>query len=215
MRAQRRDQRVERDRRSRPTRIVISPGPGHARTRRASRSRLIRALRGRGRRSSASASGTRRSARPSAGEVVRAPRARCTARRREIHHDGQGVFAGLPDPFTATRYHSLVVDARDAARVPRGHRPGRPTGRSWACATASCPLEGVQFHPESILTTAGKDLLRQLPGDREPMPRAAPRQGASTRHRLTADEAGAAMARDHGRRGDGRADRRRCWSRCA
>ena len=72
------------------------------------------------------------------------------------------MFAGLPNPFEATRYHSLVVDrgvgARRASRSPR--RP--TTAWSWACATASCAVEGVQFHPESILTAAGHDLLRNF-----------------------------------------------------
>jgi len=75
-----------------------------------------------------------------------------------IHHDGRGVFAGLPNPFEATRYHSLVV-----------HRDGLPDCLEVSAWTAdglvmglrhrAAPVEGVQFHPESILTTAGKGLL--------------------------------------------------------
>ena len=78
-----------------------------------------------------------------------------------IHHDGRGVFEGLPTPFEATRYHSLVIDPDT---VPEGLEVTawtRDEGdreimgvrhREW-------PLEGVQFHPESILTTEGKHLL--------------------------------------------------------
>ncbi|GAA2311063.1 gamma-glutamyl-gamma-aminobutyrate hydrolase family protein [Actinomadura sp. NPDC048955] len=78
----------------------------------------------------------------------------------EIHHDGAGVLRGLPDPFTATRYHSLaVVPATvppDVLEVTARTRDGvvmglRHRGR---------PVEGVQFHPESILSTAGHRLLR-------------------------------------------------------
>ena len=90
-----------------------------------------------------------------------------------IHHDGQGLFAGLPNPFTATRYHSLIVDPSSVPtdgsfvvsawtgddedrRIIMGLRytfPNTPDPN--ACA----PLEGVQFHPESFLTDRGPDLL--------------------------------------------------------
>jgi anthranilate synthase/aminodeoxychorismate synthase-like glutamine amidotransferase len=94
------------------------------------------------------------------GRVVRAPKL-MHGKTSEIHHDGRGVFSGLPQPFTATRYHSLVVDrpsvpeclevtawTDDGVVMGLRHRRHR--------------LEGVQFHPESILTTAGKDLLRNF-----------------------------------------------------
>jgi anthranilate synthase/aminodeoxychorismate synthase-like glutamine amidotransferase len=79
----------------------------------------------------------------------------------EIHHDGKGLFAGLPDPFTATRYHSLVVERSsvpEALEITAWTDDGIVMGlrhREFA-------LEGVQFHPESILTTVGKDLLRNF-----------------------------------------------------
>ena len=78
-----------------------------------------------------------------------------------IHHDGRTVFAGLPDPFTATRYHSLIVD-RDS--VPECLEVSAWTvgGIVMGLRHRTLPLEGVQFHPESILTTAGKDLLRNF-----------------------------------------------------
>ena len=77
----------------------------------------------------------------------------------EIHHGGPGIFAGLPDPFVATRYHSLVVDPASVPDVPRGHRHRRPTAWSWDSATGRWPSKGVQFHPESILTPSGPSLL--------------------------------------------------------
>jgi anthranilate synthase/aminodeoxychorismate synthase-like glutamine amidotransferase len=79
----------------------------------------------------------------------------------EIHHDGRTVFAGLPQPFTATRYHSLVVDRAsvpDCLEVSAWTEDGVVMG----LRHRQHPLEGVQFHPESILTTAGKDLLRNF-----------------------------------------------------
>ena len=83
-----------------------------------------------------------------------------------IEHDGDGVFAGLPSPLTATRYHSLVVDPATRARLPRGHGARPPTARSWACVTVSTPVEGVQFHPESILTGRRPRPAAQLPRPR-------------------------------------------------
>ncbi|MBX5446567.1 aminodeoxychorismate/anthranilate synthase component II [Sphaerobacter sp.] len=91
------------------------------------------------------------------GQVVRTPRL-MHGKTSRISHDGRGVFAGLPNPFIATRYHSLMVDeaslpddlvvtARSEDGVIMGLRHRR------------YPVEGVQFHPESILTEVGKDLL--------------------------------------------------------
>ena len=78
-----------------------------------------------------------------------------------IHHDGKTIFEGLPNPFEATRYHSLIVkretlpaDFEISAETVEGEIMGlrhTPTG-----------AEGVQFHPESILTLSGMDLLRNF-----------------------------------------------------
>jgi anthranilate synthase/aminodeoxychorismate synthase-like glutamine amidotransferase len=76
----------------------------------------------------------------------------------EIHHDGAGVFAGLPDPLTATRYHSLTLDPEtipDVLEVTARSADGVVMG----VRHRELPVEGVQFHPESILTAAGHDLL--------------------------------------------------------
>jgi anthranilate synthase component II len=73
-----------------------------------------------------------------------------------IAHDGTGVFAGLPSPFSATRYHSLVVeDAPDAIIV----NATSPDGSVMGLHHATLPIHGVQFHPESIATEHGHRLL--------------------------------------------------------
>ena len=92
------------------------------------------------------------------GEVVRAPRV-MHGKTSEIHHDGRGVFAGLPDPLTATRYHSLVVDP---ASVPDVLEVSATTDDDVVMGLRhrELPIEGVQFHPESILTDGGHRLLQ-------------------------------------------------------
>jgi anthranilate synthase/aminodeoxychorismate synthase-like glutamine amidotransferase len=101
------------------------------------------------------------------GEVVRAPRV-MHGKTSEISHAGVGVFAGLLNPFTATRYHSLVV-ARES--VPSELEiTAESDGLVMGLRHRELPVEGVQFHPESILTTGGHDLLRNyLAGIGEPV----------------------------------------------
>lgn len=79
----------------------------------------------------------------------------------QIQHRGEGVLAGLPQPFTATRYHSLIVDR---ATLPPELIVTAETGDGLVMGLRhrDYPIEGVQFHPESILTTSGKDLLRNF-----------------------------------------------------
>ncbi len=108
------------------------------------------------------------------GKVVRA-RQIMHGKTSPIRHRGLGVFAGLPDPFEATRYHSLVV-ARDS--VPDCLEVTAWTEKAdgsldeiMGLRHRSLPIEGVQFHPESILTRHGHDLLRNFLG--LPLPRAA------------------------------------------
>src|SRR5258705_1715902 len=94
------------------------------------------------------------------GEVVRAP-AVMHGKTSQVHHTGVGVFAGLPDPLEATRYHSLVVDR---ASVPDVLEITAETddGIVMGLRHREHAVEGVQFHPESILTAAGHDLLRNF-----------------------------------------------------
>ena len=66
-----------------------------------------------------------------------------------IEHDGTGVFADLPTPFTATRYHSLVAAARDRAGRARRSTRGPPTARSWACATRACRSTACSSTPRA------------------------------------------------------------------
>jgi len=75
-----------------------------------------------------------------------------------IHHDGSGVFAGLPDPFTATRYHSLVVEPDSVPDVLEV-TARTPDGVIMGLRHRTLAVEGVQFHPESLLTIEGPSLL--------------------------------------------------------
>jgi anthranilate synthase/aminodeoxychorismate synthase-like glutamine amidotransferase len=78
-----------------------------------------------------------------------------------VHHGGAGVLAGLPDPFEATRYHSLVVE-RDGFPAALEVTAETADGTIMAVRHRDLPIEGVQFHPESILTVGGHDLLRNF-----------------------------------------------------
>jgi anthranilate synthase/aminodeoxychorismate synthase-like glutamine amidotransferase len=94
------------------------------------------------------------------GRVVRAPQV-MHGKTSEIHHTGVGVLAGLPDPFTATRYHSLVVE-RESMPACLEITAEAEDGTVMGLRHRELPVEGVQFHPESILTDAGHDLLRNF-----------------------------------------------------
>jgi anthranilate synthase/aminodeoxychorismate synthase-like glutamine amidotransferase len=141
-----------------PDRIVISPGPGTPDQAGLSLD-LIRRAAGRvpllgvclGHQALGQAFGAR---------VVRAP-VLMHGKTSPIHHDGRTVFAGLDDPFTATRYHSLIVD-RDSVPDCLEVSAWTADGIVMGMRHRGLPLEGVQFHPESILTSAGKDLLRNF-----------------------------------------------------
>ena len=121
-------------------------------------------------RCSACASATRPSATSTAAQVVRGAGADARQDVAGSSHDGAGVFAGLPDPLEATRYHSLVVDARRPARLPRGHRRDGRRHDHGPAPPRRCRVEGVQFHPESILTVGGHDLLRNFLATRRSAP---------------------------------------------
>ena len=89
--------------------------------------------------------------------IVRAPEL-LHGKTSEVHHDGSGVLAGLPNPFTATRYHSLAVDEASlpAELVVNGRSA---SGVVMAMRHVDLPIDGVQFHPESVLTQGGHRMV--------------------------------------------------------
>jgi anthranilate synthase/aminodeoxychorismate synthase-like glutamine amidotransferase len=94
------------------------------------------------------------------GRVVRAP-VPMHGKTSLMHHQGQGVFRNLPQPFEANRYHSLIVEREtlpDVLEITAETDDGLIMG----LRHRSFPVEGVQFHPESIMTPVGKDLLRNF-----------------------------------------------------
>jgi anthranilate synthase/aminodeoxychorismate synthase-like glutamine amidotransferase len=94
------------------------------------------------------------------GKTVRA-RSIMHGKTSAIEHDGKGVFTGLPEPFDATRYHSLVIDEESLPEVLEvTARTG--DGEIMGVRHRELPIEGVQFHPESILTQAGKSMLNNF-----------------------------------------------------
>jgi len=94
------------------------------------------------------------------GKVISAP-ALVHGKTTDVMHDGQTIFAGLPNPFAAARYHSLVVDP---ATIPVSLEVSAKTtdGVIMGLRHKHLPIEGVQFHPESILTGAGLPLLKNF-----------------------------------------------------
>jgi anthranilate synthase/aminodeoxychorismate synthase-like glutamine amidotransferase len=91
------------------------------------------------------------------GKVVQARRI-MHGKTSEIYHDGKTIFKGLPKPFTATRYHSLLVEKKSLPKVLEISAWTKP-GEIMGLRHKQFKVEGVQFHPESILTEAGKRLL--------------------------------------------------------
>ena len=94
------------------------------------------------------------------GEVIRASRL-MHGKTSMVQHDGKTIYRGLPNPFEATRYHSLIVNR---ANLPACFEITAETaeGEIMGMRHKTLGVEGVQFHPESILTTSGKDLLRNF-----------------------------------------------------
>ncbi len=94
------------------------------------------------------------------GEIIRAPKL-MHGKTSMVHHDGRTIFEGLPSPFIATRYHSLIIrkgSLPDCLEITAWTDDGVIMG----VRHREYVIEGVQFHPESILTTVGKDLLRNF-----------------------------------------------------
>ena len=102
------------------------------------------------------------------GNVVRA-RNLMHGKVSPVEHDGKGVFAGLPSPLTCTRYHSLIVEEQSlpadltiTARTPEND--GVPGSVIMGVRHRSLPVEGVQFHPESVLTEGGHQMIQNFLG---------------------------------------------------
>ena len=141
-----------------PTRMVVSPGPCTPKEAGVS-VEAIRRFAGKfpilgvclGHQSLAEAFG---------GEVIRAERL-MHGKTSMIHHDGKTIFQGLPNPFEATRYHSLLVNRKN---LPACFDITAETseGEIMGMRHKTLGVEGVQFHPESILTKSGMDLLRNF-----------------------------------------------------
>jgi para-aminobenzoate synthetase component 2 len=149
---------VEEIARRKPERIVISPGPCTPQEAGIS-VELVQRLAGKfpilgvclGHQAMGAAFG---------GKIVRAPKL-FHGKTSEIHHDGKGVFRNLPEPFTATRYHSLIVEKKS---LPRELTITAETadGVIMGMRHRRYKMEGVQFHPESVLTDSGKQLLQNF-----------------------------------------------------
>jgi len=94
------------------------------------------------------------------GKIIRAPKL-FHGKTSEIKHGGEGVFRDLPNPFTATRYHSLIVQRKS---LPKELKITAETedGIIMGLRHREYKLEGVQFHPESVLTESGKKLLKNF-----------------------------------------------------
>jgi para-aminobenzoate synthetase component 2 len=94
------------------------------------------------------------------GNVIRADKL-MHGKTSEMHHDGRTIFKGLDNPFTATRYHSLIVEK---SSLPDCFEISAWTAEDeiMAIRHKSLPIEGVQFHPESIMTSYGKEMLKNF-----------------------------------------------------
>jgi len=139
----------------RPTHIVISPGPGTPERDSGISNDVLRVL-GEHTPILGVCLGQQCIGHTFGGRVVRAPRL-MHGKVSSVRHEGAGIFAGLPSPFTATRYHSLIVDEP----LPKELEATAYTeeGELMGVRHREHPIFGVQFHPESILTEHGHDLL--------------------------------------------------------
>ncbi len=157
----------------RPTHLIISPGPCTPRETGVSPD-LIRHFEGRipilgvclGHQAIADVHGM----------IVHRHRVLMHGKTSQIHHDGRGIFEGLPNPFTATRYHSLIVDRPSIGtefEVSAWTDQDEVMGIRWiAGGPDGAPMDGVQFHPESFLTVEGPSLLANFLGLPRPAPHA-------------------------------------------
>ena len=141
-----------------PDRIVISPGPGYP----AQAGSSVEIIRQFGDRTPVLGVclGHQCITHAFGGQVVPAPEI-VHGKTSLIYHSGKGVLRKLPTPFEATRYHSLVIDRKTLPECLE-ITAQTTTGLIMGVRHRRLPIEGVQFHPESILTTIGKDLLRNF-----------------------------------------------------
>jgi para-aminobenzoate synthetase component 2 len=149
---------VEEIARRKPDRIVVSPGPRTPQEAGIS-VELIRKLAGKfpilgvclGHQAIGAAFG---------GKIIRAPKL-FHGKTSDIEHDGKGIFRTVPNPFTATRYHSLIVERKSLPRELQISAETRD-GVIMGLRHRKHKIEGVQFHPESVLTESGKQLLKNF-----------------------------------------------------
>jgi anthranilate synthase/aminodeoxychorismate synthase-like glutamine amidotransferase len=134
-----------------PTHLVLSPGPGRP------PERIVELVRGTRARTLGVCLGHQAIVQAFGGDIGRARRL-VHGKASPVEHDGRGIFTGLPPAFDAGRYHSLA-----ATRVPDCFEiSARGDGEVMAVRHRELPIDGVQFHPESVLTPHGRDLLRNF-----------------------------------------------------
>jgi anthranilate synthase/aminodeoxychorismate synthase-like glutamine amidotransferase len=95
------------------------------------------------------------------GNVIRADRL-MHGKTSPIHHNGRDLFAGMPNPFMATRYHSLLIERASCPSCLEITAETKPEGEIMGVRHKQLPIWGVQFHPESILTQSGKKILENF-----------------------------------------------------
>jgi anthranilate synthase component 2 len=156
----------------RPEAVIVSPGPGRPENAGRSLDLIAAAERG-GVPVLGVCLGHQAIAALHGGRVERAPAPR-HGKSSPIFHDGEGLFEGVPSPFEAGRYHSLIVSDDGLPDVLRVTARS-PDGLVMALAHRSKPVFGVQFHPESVLTPRGREVLANFLGGRQ---RPRPAEGA-------------------------------------
>ncbi len=142
----------------RPARIVISPGPGTP-ARAGISIELVRQAAAAGVPVLGVCLGHQAIGAAFGGRIVRAARA-MHGKTSAIHHDGRTLFAGQPNPLTATRYHSLIVEKETLPATLEVSAWSGEGGEIMGLRHRTLPIEGVQFHPESLMTQGGLELLR-------------------------------------------------------
>jgi anthranilate synthase/aminodeoxychorismate synthase-like glutamine amidotransferase len=149
---------VEKIKKMKPKKILISPGPGQPRDAGVSED-VVRAF-GKTIPILGVCLGHQAIGEVFGGRIVGA-KSLMHGKTSRIYHDGKGIFKGIPNPFDATRYHSLVVERKSFPKVLRITADTKDK-EIMGLQHKSYPIYGVQFHPESILTAEGKKLLKNF-----------------------------------------------------